>query len=182
MKHPSSLTWFKYLAGDLSPLAYVRLGVHCVLCRDCAQRRERERQAGLVRLSPARWLLLAVPVAACFMFITQVRHAVEPDVLTAKGGHTFDLWGLKNPCHPHEVLQADLGTTGAYVTVVEVAPSGTLTSLFSDRVEGKRRVNRSWTLDDELGLERFIAIFADQPAVDVEKIVRGAKPAGVTSD
>jgi hypothetical protein len=110
-----------------------------------------------------------VPLAAAAsLFVVALNQPVKED-LRSKGGARFDLWvgeaALGETCQPGNVLQAELETQGGSVSIVEIAPSGTLTPLYSNPAlaPGRARLPESWTLDGELGLERFVAIFSPRP-------------------
>jgi hypothetical protein len=156
MTHPSSLTWFRFHAGDLGVFGWVAFRVHLVRCSECRQRCRHEIaerlafEGGAAPAPRAAWAFrIAMPVfavAACLLVWQlsarrggELASNDEPEGFRPKGSSVFDVLvvraeeeALLGPrCREGDALQARYTTSSSkQILVVGVDPHGTARVLF----------------------------------------------------
>lgn len=181
MTHISALTWFSYESKSLSLGAWLGLRVHLVRCAACREQyRRRQALAPLQMRAPRTWGLVAIAGAAAAAAVVLLTFTVQRsplgDELTMKGSSRFVLHQvnavLRGECQPGDVLQGEVFSSRPFGLVILLSESGAHQVLFPPG--GNRsavlkdrsvRMPNSWTVDREVGRERFIALFSDRPLV-----------------
>jgi hypothetical protein len=150
-----------------------------------------------IRPAPAgRWGRLAIPGLAALAACALVVVLSGPTELRAKGGDLFVLLSkrgdassapLSAQCVEGERLRARYRSTRPFLFIVGVDGSGSPHALFPMNGTGSQRISPgealtpgSWTLDDQLGTERFLAFFSDAP-VSLEQASEAIRAAGTAA-
>jgi hypothetical protein len=181
MKHISAMTWFRLESEALGPGDWLGLRLHLLRCPACRQvRAQRLRLAGPAERgwSKVAWLSLTGAAAATIALLVGVTWQRQPvDELSPKGGSAFTLLEadaggapLGETCRPGEVLQGEVRSTRRYVLVLSLSGDGASQVLYPaggarsvELPKGRAAMPNSWVLDAAPGLERFVAVFSDEP-------------------